>query len=533
MKYVRGLDCAPGVGQDVTTNDKEIVSDLRQALADRVGKDRFEVWFGASTQLVVDDNVLKVVTPSTFYQNWLRSNFRKELEAACQATFGRTMELEFLIDQALGRLVESPLAAATRGRPGAGASRAVGRIATTLANGQDGGDGEPARSAPCRPLVHKTVGACRTLALGESEQVLGGDGAPLKHANGTTRPVARRPLQNLQTFVVGDSNCLAFKSLEMALAKPGHYSPLFLHGPTGVGKTHLLEGLLAAFPKQRRAAISLSAEQFTSQFLEALHGSGLPSFRRKYRDVGLLVIDDVQFFAGKRVTLVELQHTIDTLLKAGAQVALAADRSPSALKALGPELIARLQGGMVCPIEPPEYATRLGIVARLASQMEMDVPTGVQAFIARRFTSQSRELAGALKRLHAGSQARNRPITEAFAEETLAELLHQHARAVRLSDIEKAVCEVFGLESESLQSDRKGKAVSHPRMLAMWLARKHTRAALSEIGQYFGRKSHSTVISAQKKIDAWISQGESLALADRAWNLDEAVRRVEEQMRAG
>jgi chromosomal replication initiator protein len=135
--------------------------------------------------------------------------------------------------------------------------------------------------------------------------------------------------------------------------------------------------------------------------------------------------------------------------------------------------------------------------------------------------------------LHATSLALGRPITRTLAEESLVELIHQHGRAVRLPDIEKAVCEVFGLDAQSLQSGGKSKAVSHPRMLAMWLARKHTRAPLNEIGQFFGRRSHSTVISAQRKVDAWMAKGASLSLAERPWNLDEAIRRVEEQLRAG
>jgi chromosomal replication initiator protein len=133
--------------------------------------------------------------------------------------------------------------------------------------------------------------------------------------------------------------------------------------------------------------------------------------------------------------------------------------------------------------------------------------------------------------LHATSLALGRPISLRLAEEALVDLIQHNGRIVRLNEIEKAVCEVFGLETESLQSNRKGKGVAHPRMLAMWLARKHTRAALSEIGHYFGGRSHSTVISAQKKIEAWMAKGRSLDLPERAWKVDDAVRRVEESLR--
>jgi chromosomal replication initiator protein len=148
-------------------------------------------------------------------------------------------------------------------------------------------------------------------------------------------------------------------------------------------------------------------------------------------------------------------------------------------------------------------------------------------------TSHARELSGALCRLSATSQSLGRPISLAMAEEALADLIGHSGRAVRLPDIEKAVCEVFGLEPASLQSDVKGKRVSHPRMLAMWLARKHTRAALSEIGHFFGRRSHSTVVSAQKRVDSWMTTGQPLDLAERHWPVDDAIRQVERRLAVG
>jgi chromosomal replication initiator protein len=321
----------------------------------------------------------------------------------------------------------------------------------------------------------------------------------------------------------------------MAAEEPGRYSPLLVHGPTGTGKTHLLEGICDAFRKTRpRAAqVLLSAEQFTSYFLEALHGSGMPSFRRKYRDLELLVIDDVQFFTNKKATLVELLHTIDSFQGTRRQLVFAADRSPTALKSLGPELMARLSGGMVCRLESAEYPTRLGIVRGHARDLDLNVPEDVEAYIASHFTTQSRELAGALKKLRAASLAHAKPISLALAEEVLSELIDHHDRVVKLVDIEKAVCDVFGIDSKSLQSNIKTRTVCHPRMLAMWLARKHTRAGLSEIGCYFGRRSHSTVISAQKKIESWMSDTAPLKLACGSLSLEETIRRVEANLRAG
>ena len=178
---------------------------------------------------------------------------------------------------------------------------------------------------------------------------------------------AARRFARLDNFVVGSCNRVAFTAAQMVAERPGPVSPLFLYGPAGCGKTHLLEGIWSAVrgSSQSRRVLYLTAEQFTSMFLEALRGSGLPSFRHKYRHVDLLLIDDVQFFLGKRATLVELQNTVDALLRERRQLVLAADRSPSELAKFGPVLTTRFSGGLVCGIEPPGHSTRLEILRNL------------------------------------------------------------------------------------------------------------------------------------------------------------------------
>ena len=480
----------------MNADDREIVSAIRAQLADRIGKDRCEVWFGAATQLSVRGTTLVVTVANQFFQDWLRTHFRKDLEAAALAGCGKPLVLEFRIVAG-----EAPSMVAANG---ALATAAPGNVSP----------------APLVPSSGSTVST---------------NGSTVPSGGCTAAIARRRRFSSLDTFVIGNSNCLPHKAAQMAAEEPGRYSPLLVHGPTGTGKTHLLEGICDAFRKARpRAAqVLLSAEQFTSYFLEALHGSGMPSFRRKYRDLELLVIDDVQFFTNKKATLVELLHTIDSFLGARRQLVFASDRAPAALKSLGPELMARLSGGMVCRLESAEYPTRLGIVRQHAKDLDLSVPEEVESYIASHFTTQSRELAGALKKLRAASLAHARPISLALAEEVLSELIDHHDRVVKLVDIEKAVCDVFGIDSKSLQSSGKTRTVCHPRMLAMWLARKHTRAGLSEIGSYFGRRSHSTVISAQKKIESWMSDTSPLKLACGSLSLEETIRRVEANLRAG
>jgi len=470
----------------------EIVSALRAALAKEVGKERFELWFGASTRLELNGHSLTIGVPNTFFLEWIRTNFRRAIEAACVEALGHSPVLKFHVDPSLP---------------------------------------DP-QAGPTPPGDNHAVIKYPGLASGGSA----GEAAPPKPAAASaTRGANRRKFASLSSFVSGRTNGLALASAEAVARRPGEMTPLLIHGPTSVGKTHLLEGIWTAVRKASRqlTAIYLSGEEFTTYFLEALRGSGLPSFRRKYRGVDLLILDDLQFLAGKRATQVELLHTVDTLLRQGRQLVFAADRSPAELGELLPELTTRLEGGMVCRIEPPDYATRLGILAQMAARRRMDLPPEVQQLIASRLTNHARELSGALCRLQATSQALGRPITLPLAEEALAEMIRQGSRVVRLPDIERAVCDVFGVEPASLHSQGKAKRVSHPRMLAMWLARKHTRAALSEIGEFFGRRSHSTVISAQKRVDGWMAAGEPLVLAERTWDVDEAIRQVERKLQAG
>jgi len=478
----------------------EIVSALRCALADRVGNERFELWFGASTRLEFAGDTLVIGVPNRFFLDWIRSNFRREIESACFDVMGRCPAVKFHVDASLSQSNGTPdLSARSNGvaRPGAT------------------GYSDPTPSSASSEVATSPTPRKQS-SLGVSPQ---------------------RKFASLQSFLPGLSqrNRVALASAEMVARCPGEMTPLLIHGPTSVGKTHLLEGIWAAARKSNRgtAVLYLSAEQFTTQFLEALRGSGLPNFRRKYRGLGVLILDDLQFLAGKRATQVELLHTVDTLLRQRRQVVFAASRSPAELTELGPELATRLQSGMVCPIDPPDHTARLGIVGQLVARRKLRVPPEVQAYIASHLTNHARELSGALCRLQATSEALGRPITPEMAEEALAEMIRHSGRVVRLSDIEKAICSAFGLESGTLHSGGKSKRVSHPRMLAMWLARKHTRAALSEIGQYFGRRSHSTVISAQKRVDDWMAAGQPLQLADRSWNVDDAIRQVERHLMAG
>ena len=469
--------------QDVTQRDMEIDAALREALTGEVGQERFELWFGEGVAMRLTNGFLLVTAADQFTLDRLQQHFRCELVAAAEEVAGAPVTLTFRRDPALRRQEEN------------------------LSEG----------SSSARPAVAGSINGRGSSAAGRMTQL------------------RRRRFASFSEFIVGEGNRVAHTAAQMIMERSSTISPLFLYGPSGCGKTHLLESIWSAVRRGRggRRVLYLTAEQFTSMFLEALRGSGLPSFRYKYRHVDLLLLDDVQFFLGKRATLVELQTTIDSLLREQRQLVLAADRSPAELSKFGPELMARFSGGLVCSMEGADVETRLGILRQFASRMEAHVPSEVLRMMAQQLDGDARKLAGALNKLEATSRAFGREIDTHLAESALADVFQATSHVVQLNDIDRAVCDVFGLEPRSLQSSRKARTYSQPRALAMWLARKYTRAAYSEIGEYFGRRSHSTVISAQKQVGRWMDADQAVRLAHGSCNVQEVIRRVESQIRAG
>lgn len=493
--------CAVGSSGD------EMAEAIHGAVRRRIGADRYAVWFGDAARIAVaapgdavGPMVVTVAIGRGFSHEWLRKTFRADVEAAVVDVCGSPCRVAWQ---------ESDTETTSRVDPPA----------------------EPRSQPEQRPRSVVPVSAPVSRKPRSSDSIMASVTSPSQ----ASAPVGRRPPVALESFVVGACNRMAFAAVELAVNRPGEMSPLFLYGPSGVGKTHLLEGFCGQV-RERQAGVTtvfLSAEQFTTAFLQTLHGSGLPGFRRSCRQADLLVIDDLQFFVGKRATIEEFQQTIDALLRSGRQMVFAADRDLDALDGLGPDLLVRLKGGMQARMLPPDEDVRRGIVAGLAARRGLQMPSQVVDYIAATITRHARELVGAVNRLEAASHMLGLPISLGMAEEALVDLVRSSQRGVRLADIERAVCSAFGIESGSLQSAKRSRNVNHPRMLAMFLARKHTSSALTEIGSYFGRRSHSTVITAQKTVTNWLARQESVQLADASWNAEEAIRRVEDLLRVG
>lgn len=480
----------------MVTEDCHVAATLRSQLAAELGQQRFDLWFGQQARFLLTEHSLTVFTACVFTRDWLCRNFADVVRDCCQKLTGRDVRVEFEVD-------ESIPAAHSKGVLGVEPALDTNHVGSAADTSVDGHVN----------LRNKTAVSSRSVASSESQP--------------------QGPDFSLSGFVVGPGNEYAYGAATMTARGLQQASPLLLHGPTGVGKTHLLRSIRAEYRRHRpRArALYLTAEQFTTSYIEAVRGSGMPSFRQKCRGTDLLLVDDLQFFAGKRASLEEFQYTLDTLLGEGRQVVLSCDRTLAELRALGSELVSRLAGGLQCEIQPPDYATRVKLVHRLSADLAIAIDDDVASMVATQVTLGARELRGALYRLRAVGQICRRPITRQLVAAALTELAQHCTRQVRLPDVEHAICDVFGVEPAQLRSDRKSRAIQEPRMLAMWLARKYTRAPWSEIGQFFGRRSHSTVISAHRKMERLIRAEAEIGLNDKSCRIEEAIRRVEAALR--
>ena len=344
-----------------------------------------------------------------------------------------------------------------------------------------------------------------------------------------------RKLAELSDFVAGPGNELAFTAVQQVCDAPGsRANPLFLYGGVGIGKTHLLEGICRRVRRTHPhlQVMLLSAEAFANHFTEALRQRTLPAFRQRFRNVDILLVDDVEFFEGKQVIQEEFLHTFKQLEALGRQLVVTADRHPRILTRLSDDLISRFQSGLVCRIENPDLETRRRIASMKAGRFEADFAPEAVAYVAQRFTNNVRELEGALHSLATWHAMTGRRITATAARTILADMERDCVKIVRVGDVEQAVCRFFGLAADDLRSSRRNRTLSQPRMMAMFLSRKLTQAAYSEIGQHFGGRNHSTVMSAEKKVQDWVTTGAPIRVATQSWPVSDLLESLEQQLRA-
>lgn len=324
-------------------------------------------------------------------------------------------------------------------------------------------------------------------------------GTPRVESHETRFVTGLDPNQNFSNFVQGKSNELGAAAAQQVAKKPGRtYNPLLLYGGTGLGKTHLLHacGNLILKSSPRAKVLYLHSEQFINDMISALRQGTINDFKNYYRNLDVLLIDDIQFFAGKDATQEEFFHTFNTLVEGQQQIILTCDRYPKEVKGIESRLRSRFGWGLTVAIEPPDFETRVAILMSKADEKAMDLPEDVAFLLAKRMRSNVRDLEGALNSLSANSRFTGRPIDVAFATETLRDLLMVHDRLISIENIQRTVAEYYKIRVSDILGKRRQRSIVRPRQIAMSLAKELTDHSLPEIGDAFGGKDHTTVMHA-------------------------------------
>jgi chromosomal replication initiator protein len=305
-------------------------------------------------------------------------------------------------------------------------------------------------------------------------------------------------------FVIGSGNQFAHAACQAVAQRPSKaYNPLFLYGGVGMGKTHLMQAIGHEVKRvMPQAAICyVSSEKFTNEMINSLRYDKMTSFRDKFRNVDVLLIDDIQFLAQKERTQEEFFHTFNALHESMKQIVIASDRPPKELAEIEDRLRSRFEWGLIADIQPPDLETKVAILQKKAEQERITLPTDVALFIASNIRSNVRELEGALIRLVAHSSLTNTDITLPYCQQVLKNFIDSQARKVTIESIQKAVAEQFGLRLLEIKAKNNSRAIVYPRQIAMYLAKHLTEASLPEIGRQFGGKHHTTVLHSVEKIE--------------------------------
>jgi chromosomal replication initiator protein len=372
----------------------------------------------------------------------------------------------------------------------------------------------PAPPAPARARVPSPVPGTVAPVVAAPASVQQPPAAPVSNTAGATQgPYVTpgsglNPRYSFENFVVGPSNQLAHAAaVAAASSRQKRYNPLFIYGGVGLGKTHLVNAVghraLADNPNLR--ILFVSAERFTNEFIWALQNHRINEFRERYRNgCDVLLMDDIQFLAGREQTQEEFFHTFNALYHADRQIVVTSDVYPQQIPEMEERLISRFQWGLVADIQAPELDTRIAILKAKAEQEHITLADDVALFLAQVVKSNVRELEGTLLRLAVKAELATRAIDLEFAKEALRGVLPKSETATTVEDIQRAVCDYYSIRLADLKSHRRHRAVSFPRMVAMYLCRQRLGTSFPELGDRFGGKDHTTVMSAVRKIDGLI-----------------------------
>ena len=459
-----------------------VLETFLEALAKRIGAQRYKVWFADLAQVTLADSTVTVMAPNSFVANWIQKHYADLLVRMASEVLGHRCELRLEVSADCAKA--------------------------------------SAKESPERQKTPST--------------------AFKRHAARQRGPTyqADSLRYSLDDFVVGPSNQLAFATAQNIVGQDQvPFNPLFVHGSCGLGKTHLLQGICSAIrtsqPQSR--CIYISGEEFTNQFISALKSNRVTGFRQRFRQVDVLAIDDIHFLANKRATQEEFLHTFNSIETQGKQVILASDTHPKLLGAVIESLINRFLAGMVVKIDAPDYQTRLAILLQRTQRLDIKTDSAVLEYVARHVRGNVRELEGALLRLKAYAGLTHQRVCLSMATHVLADYLGLASGPAGIDTLQQVVGNYFGLSPVDLQSPRRNGLVSLGRSVAMYLARQHTGMSYPEIGRAFGRRSHASVISACRKMERLLENKKDLEWTTAGGrperkNVSEVVSMLSEQI---
>ncbi|MGY8828480.1 MAG: chromosomal replication initiator protein DnaA [Pseudomonadales bacterium] len=456
-----------------------------ELLRDELPAQQFNTWI-RPLQVEAEGDELRVYAPNRFVLDWVNEKYLSRLlELLTERTNGLVPALSLLIGS---KRSSAPRAAAVSTQPATPSTPAPAAVTTAAT--------ATAQAEPSRASFDPMAGAASQQAPARTERSVQVEGG-LKHTSYLNRTFT------FDNFVEGKSNQLARAAAWQVADNPKHgYNPLFLYGGVGLGKTHLMHAvgnhLLAKNPNAK--VVYLHSERFVADMVKALQLNAINEFKRFYRSVDALLIDDIQFFAKKERSQEEFFHTFNALLEGGQQVILTSDRYPKEIEGLEERLKSRFGWGLTVAVEPPELETRVAILMKKADQAKVDLPHDAAFFIAQRIRSNVRELEGALKRVIAHSHFMGRDITIELIRESLKDLLALQDKLVSIDNIQRTVAEYYKIKISDLLSKRRSRSVARPRQVAMALSKELTNHSLPEIGDAFGGRDHTTVLHACRKI---------------------------------
>ncbi|MFG3693532.1 chromosomal replication initiator protein DnaA [Stutzerimonas stutzeri] len=449
-------------------------------LRDELPAQQFNTWI-RPLQVEAEGDELRVYAPNRFVLDWVNEKYLSRLlELLSERATGLAPSLSLLIGSKRTAAAPQSLASATRNQQPVGSPAAAA----------------PPQAGPAEAPVMAAVEASPTVAPARAERNVQVEGG-LKHTSYLNRTFT------FENFVEGKSNQLARAAAWQVADNPKHgYNPLFLYGGVGLGKTHLMHAVGNHLLKKNPNAkvVYLHSERFVADMVKALQLNAINEFKRFYRSVDALLIDDIQFFAKKERSQEEFFHTFNALLEGGQQVILTSDRYPKEIDGLEERLKSRFGWGLTVAVEPPELETRVAILMKKADQANVDLPHDAAFFIAQRIRSNVRELEGALKRVIAHAHFMGRDITIELIRESLKDLLALQDKLVSVDNIQRTVAEYYKIKISDLLSKRRSRSVARPRQVAMALSKELTNHSLPEIGDAFGGRDHTTVLHACRKI---------------------------------